>query len=171
VTPRPFSSEMDSPSGRNWVPLAIATILVAAVVAAGFLLTGRTRPAPMALNAPADPYASNLTVTDLKMLESTNLAGGKVTYLDGHMANQGDRTITAVRVLVIFRNYAGEVAQNETVPVTPVGIREPYVDTVPMSRAPLAPGRGRDFRLIFDHVSPDWAGALPELRVVQTVSN
>jgi len=171
VTPRPFSLETDSPSGRNWIPLVVASILVAAVVAAGFLLTDRTRPTQLALNAPADPYAFNLAVTDLKMLESTNLAGGKVTYLDGHIANHGDRMITAVMVQVVFRNYAGEVAQNETVSVTPIGIREPYVDTVPMSRAPLAPGRGRDFRLIFDHVSPDWAGALPELRVVQTVSN
>jgi hypothetical protein len=162
---------MDSPSGGNWIPLAVATILVAAVVTAGLLLTDRTRPAQTSLNATADPYASNLAVTDLKMLESTNLAGGKVTYLDGHIANHGDRTITEVKVQVIFRNYAGEVAQNETVPVTPIGIREPYVDTVPMSRAPLAPGGGRDFRLIFDHVSPDWAGALPELRVLQTESN
>ena len=34
MTPRPFSSEVDPPPGRNWIPLAVATILVAAVVAA-----------------------------------------------------------------------------------------------------------------------------------------
>jgi hypothetical protein len=36
-----------------------------------------------------------------------------------------------------------------------------------VSSAPLGPGEARDFRLIFDAVSPDWDGAYPEIRVLR----
>jgi len=45
-------------------------------------------------------------------------------------------------------------------------MREPYIDVEPVSQAPIAPGAGADFRLIFDGVTADWDGAYPEIRVV-----
>jgi hypothetical protein len=107
-----------------------------------------------------------LPITGLAMSESSNLAGGKVTYLDGHIANTGARTVTGVTVQVLFRDAAHEVAQNETLPLKLIRVREPYIDVEPVSAAPLTPGGGHDFRLIFDAVSPDWDGAYPELRVI-----
>jgi hypothetical protein len=104
------------------------------------------------------------------MSESANLAGGKITYLDGHIANRGDRTITGITVQVLFRNYNHEVAQNETLPMTLIRTREPYVDTESVSAAPLAPGAEKDFRLIFDSVATDWAGETPQIRILQVVS-
>ena len=62
------------------------------------------------------------------MSESTNLAGGKVTYLDGHIANTGPRTVTGITVQVLFRDFAHEVTQNETQPLKLIRTREPYVD-------------------------------------------
>jgi hypothetical protein len=100
------------------------------------------------------------------MSESTNLAGGKVTYLDGHINNQGALTVTGVTVQVLFRNFAHEVAQNETLALKLIRTREPYIDLQPVSSAPLKPGGERDFRLIFDAVSPDWDSAYPEVRVI-----
>jgi hypothetical protein len=100
------------------------------------------------------------------MSESGNLAGGKVTYLDGHIANKGARTVTAVTVQVLFRNYAHEVAQNETQPLKLIRMREPYIDVEPVSAAPLRPGGEQDFRLIFDALSPDWDGVFPEIRIL-----
>jgi len=100
------------------------------------------------------------------MSESGNLAGGKVTYLDGHIANAGSRTVTGVTVQVLFRSFAHEVAQNETQPLKIIRMREPYIDVEPVSAAPLKPGDERDFRLIFDAVSQDWDGAYPEVRVI-----
>jgi hypothetical protein len=44
-------------------------------------------------------------------------------------------------------------------------MREPYIDTVLVSAAPLKSGAQQDFRLNFDAVSPDWAGALPEVQI------
>ena len=118
------------------------------------------------ISAAPDPYAASLPITRLAMSESANLAGGKVTYLDGHIANLGGRTVTGVTVQVLFRDPAHEVAQNETHPLMLIRVREPYIDLEPVSAAPLKPGGEQDFRLIFDAVSPDWDGAYPEVRVI-----
>jgi len=151
---------------RNWLPLAIAAALVAALAAALLLLTGHRKPAASASSTP-DPYAANLTLTNLAMSESSNLAGGKVTYLDGHIANAGDRTVTAVTAEVVFRDFDKKVAQREAMPLMLVRMREPYIDTETVAAAPLKPGAGQDFRLNFDQVSPEWSGALPEVRILQ----
>ena len=79
-----------------------------------------------------------------------NLAGGKVTYIDGHITNCGNKTVTGISVQVLFRNAANEVAQNETQAMKWIRTRDPYIDLEPVSAAPLKPGEGRDFRLIFD---------------------
>jgi hypothetical protein len=153
---------------RNWVPLGLAVAVVLVVVAVFVILSGpRKEVTSTPTNAATDPYAGNLPISNLTMSESSNLAGGKVTYIDGQIANHGDRVVTGIRVQVLFRNYAQEVAQNETIPLTLVRMREPYVDTEPVSAAPLKPGQTHDFRLNFDNVSPDWAGAVPEIRVLQ----
>jgi hypothetical protein len=152
--------------GRNWLPLAIAAAMVIAVVMAAFVLTGKSKPADVPVGAPLDPYAAHMAISNVTMSEATNTVGGKLTYIEGHIANQGSATVAAISMQVIFRNYAGQVAQNQTIPVSVIGMREPYVDIVPLSKSPLAPGGEHEFRLIFDNVSPDWAGALPELRVV-----
>jgi hypothetical protein len=138
--------------------LAVAAILV--------LEHGRQTATVAPVAAAADSYAPNLPVSDLKMSESANLAGGKVTYLDGHIANKGDRTVTSIAVQVLFRNSAQEVAQNETQQLKFIRTRDPYIDIQPVSAAPLKPGDERDFRLIFDAVTPDWDGVYPQLRIL-----
>jgi hypothetical protein len=157
---------------RNWVPLVIAASVVLMVAAVFVLVLEHRKPTTQVtpISAAADPYAASLPLTGLVMSESSNLAGGKVTYLDGHIANQGSRTVTGVSVQVLFRDAAHEVAQNETQQLKLIRIREPYVDLEPVSAAPLKPGDERDFRFIFDAVSPDWNGAYPELRVIHVES-
>jgi len=153
---------------RNWLPLAVAAGVVVAVVVGLILILGRGKGAPRVtpVSAAADPYASSLPITGLAMSESANLAGGKVTYLDGRIANLGNRTVTGITVQILFRDLAREVTQNETQQLKIVRMRDPYIDVGPLSAAPLKPGGGQDFRLIFDAVSPDWDGAYPELRIV-----
>jgi hypothetical protein len=150
------------------LPLIIASAVVI-LVAAAVVLTlehGRQRATVTPISATPDPYAATLPMTGLAMSESSNLAGGKVTYLDGHIANTGTRTVTGITVQVLFRTVAHEVAQNETQPLKFIRTREPYIDLEPVSAAPLAPGAGADFRLIFDTVNPDWDGTYPEIRVL-----
>jgi len=128
---------------------------------------GRSRHASITpISAPLDSYAPSLPISNLVMSESANFAGGKVTYVDGHIANKGGQTITGISVQVLFRDPAHEVTQNETQPLKLIRSRDPYVDIEPISSAALKPGDEHDFRLIFDAVSPDWDGAYPELRIV-----
>jgi Protein of unknown function (DUF2393) len=152
---------------RNWLPLAVAVTLVAAVVVASLVMSGRKPTVGVtAITAGADPYAPYLPLTNLVMSESANLAGGKVTYVDGHIANRGNQTLTGITVQVLFRNSGHEVVQNQTLPMTLIRMREPYIDTEPVSAAPLKPGAEQDFRLIFDAVTGEWAGETPEIRVL-----
>jgi hypothetical protein len=150
------------------MPLAIAAavVVIVAVVVVLLLEHGKPRATVTPISAAPDAYAPSLPITGLAMSESSNLAGGKVTYLDGHIANTGSRTVTAITVQVLFRTFAHEVAQNETQPLMIIRTRDPYIDVEPVSAAPLASGAGADFRLIFDAVNPDWNGAYPEIRVL-----
>jgi hypothetical protein len=147
--------------------IAAGVVVVAAVVVIVVLERGKGGGTVTPISANPDPYAASLPITALAMSESSNLAGGKVTYLDGHIANAGERTVTGVTIQILFRNVAKEVAQNETQPLKLIRVRDPYVDLEPVSSAPLKPGDQRDFRLIFDAVSPDWDGAYPGIRIVR----
>ncbi|MGD0521898.1 MAG: DUF2393 family protein [Terracidiphilus sp.] len=154
---------------RNWLPLAMAIAVVLVAAAVVVLVFEHPRPTAKVtpISAAPDAYASSLPITGLAMSESSNLAGGKVTYLDGHIANTGARTVTGITVQVFFRDAAHEVARNDTLPLKLIRMREPYIDVEPVSAAPLTPGGGHDFRIIFDAVPPpDWDGAYPELRVI-----
>jgi hypothetical protein len=153
---------------RNWLPLvlAAAVVVVIALVVVLTLGHGKSTAKVTPISAAPDAYASNLPISRLVMSESANLAGGKVTYIDGQIANQGGRIVISVTVQVLFRTFANEVAQNETQPLKLIRTREPYVDIEPVSAAPLNPGTAHDFRLIFDAVSPNWNGAYPEIRVI-----
>ena len=161
------------PRERNWLPVTIAAavVLIAVAVAVVVLERGKPTATVTPISAAPDVYAASLPISNLAMSESSNLAGGKVTYLDGHIANKGDRTVTSIAVQVLFRSYAHEVAQNETLGLKLIRTRDPYVDLEPVSAAPLKPGDERDFRLIFDSVSPDWDGAYPEVRVMRVDRN
>jgi len=157
------------PRERNWLAVAIAAGVLTLVVIVAVIVTQRgQKSATVApVSAAADPYSANLPITDEKMSESSNLAGNKVTYLDGHIVNKGGKTVSGIVVQVLFRNAANEVAQNESMPMQLVRTTEPYVDLEPVSASPLKPGDGRDFRLIFDTVTLDWDGAYPQVRILR----
>jgi len=151
------------------MPLAIAAgvIVVVAAIVIFVMERGKGPAAVTPISAKADPYAASLPLTDVKMSESSNLAGGKVTYIDGHITNNGNKIVSGISMQVLFRNAVNEVAQNETQAVKLIRTRDPYVDLEPISAAPLKPGEGRDFRLIFDAVTEGWNGVYPEMRMIR----
>lgn len=152
---------------RNWLPIIVAAAaVIAAVVVLLLIGHGRRGSNVVPPSTAVDPYAPNLRISGLAMSEASNLAGGKVTYLDGHITNVGSRTVTGIDAQILFRNVAREVAQNETQPVKFIRMRNPYIDVESVSAAPLKPGDERDFRLIFDSVTPNWDGAYPEIRII-----
>ena len=153
---------------RTWLPVAVASAIVIAAVGGLFLFYqhGKGSPTVTPISAVADPYAANLTIGKLAMSESSNLSGGKVTYLDGHITNEGNRTVTGIAVQVLFRDAAHEVAENETQALRIIRTRDPEVDLEPLSAAPLKPGDAADFRLVFDTVPDQWDGAFPDMRMI-----
>src|SRR5271155_2411585 len=143
----------------SWLPWIIAAAVV--ILGLGILVVvgGRTNPDSSASGtgmAAADPYAAKLSISGVQMSEATSFSGAKVTYIDGQIANTGDRTLTAITVQVGFHSDVGQFAQRVALPLSFIRTRQPYVDTQPVSAAPIEPGQSRDFRLIFDTVPADW---------------
>jgi len=159
------------PEERGGLPLATwgvaALIVLVGVGALVFFGWKKPAPAPNTL-LPADTYATSLPLTQFAMSESTNLTGGKQTYLDGHIVNTGDRTVFAVTVQAVFHNDVELAPQIDTVPLTLIRMKEPYIDIEPVSAAPLKPGDDREFRLTFETVPENWNQQMPEVRVIHT---
>ena len=157
---------------RSILPWGIAGAVVAIVVGV-LLVTGR-RPAPSnpggAGLAPADPYATNLTLSNIKMSESSSVIGLKQTYIDGDIANNGGKTLTGVTVQAVFRDFTGQIGQKNTMQLELIRTHTPDIDTESVSAAPIKPGQTREFRLIFDHVTDSWNQEYPELRVIAVES-
>jgi hypothetical protein len=158
------------PPERSPIPVsawAIAGLVVLAVVVV-LLIAGHRKPSA-ALNVvqPAAAYAPNLPLSQLAMSESTSLSGGKSTFIDGHIQDTGDQTVTGITVQVLFRNDEGMPPQVETLPLSLIRTRQPYIDTQPVSAAPLKPGDGQDFRLIFENIPANWNMQMPEIHVIQ----
>lgn len=144
----------------------IAGAVVLAIVAALLLVGHRRTPAVTGVQPP-DAYASSLPLTQLQMSESTSLSGGKSTFIDGHIQNTGSAVVTGVAVQVLFQNEEQMPPQIETLPLTLIRTREPYVDTEPIRAAPLKPGDDREFRLIFESIPTNWNMQMPEVRVIR----
>jgi hypothetical protein len=168
-----FLASQQTREATSWLPWIIAAAVI--VLGLGILIVvgGHVRPESQFSGigmAPADPYAASLSITGLQMSEATSFSGAKVTYIDGQIANSGNRTLTAITVQVGFHSDLGQYAQRLAVPLSLIRTRQPYVDTEPVSAAPLEPGQQRDFRLIFDTVPADWNLQYPEVRVISVHS-
>ncbi len=165
-----FASRPPEKTPLNIVPWAIAGVLILLAIAT-MLIAGHRKPGPPR-NAilPLDPGAASLVFSGIELSESTSLSGGKSTYIDGHIKNAGDKTVTGVTVQVLFANSEAMPPQVETLPVTLIRTHEPYVDTQPISDAPLAPGSEKEFRLIFENVAANWNQQLPEIHAVKIVT-
>jgi hypothetical protein len=160
LQPTTTTVEERDTSKRTIVMAIVIIVAIAGLV--GLLL--RQKPKPP---VPPPPYASSLKFSDLKLSQAQNFVGASVTYVDGTVANIGDKTVTHAAVRVTFQDLYGQVAQVETVPVKVLQTTGPYPDTVDLSLVPLASGQSKPFRLIFEHVSDQWNQAYPELQITE----
>jgi Protein of unknown function (DUF2393) len=167
-----FLSSHQTREATSWMPWIVAAAVV--ILGLGILVVAGGRSTPESAMgtgmAAADPYAPKLSISGIQISEATSFAGGKVTYIDGQITNSGDRTLAAITVQVGFHNDVGQFAQRLAVPLNLIRTREPYVDTQPVSAAPIEPGQTRDFRLIFDSMPPDWNQQIPEIRIISVRS-
>lgn len=166
--PDPPTPDMFSAPAKTSLPIrAIAIATVALVLLATFLVLFGHRHAERTNKIlPVATYGPNLSFSDIQMSESTSLSGGKSTYIDGHVTNHGQSTVTGVTVQVLFRNDEAMAPQLEVLPLTLIRTREPYIDTQLVSANPLGPGMEREFRLIFENLASNWNQQLPEIRVI-----
>lgn len=168
-TPVPsFGAQQDSGESRPpLIPIAIGVVAVLIVIGL-FILFGRSGANQNASTGGADPYASNLSISNAAMSTADNFAGQQVTYIEGRITNNGSKTVNNAIVQIVFHDSLGQVVQKETQPLMVITTREPYIDTAPVASAPLHPGQTREFRLTFEHVSADWNMQLPEITIVKT---
>ena len=149
------------------VPIAIGAAAVLIVI--GILIFfGRKGQNENAASAAADPYAASLAVSGEAMSTANNFAGQQVTYIEGKISNNGSKTVNSALLQILFHDTMGQVAQKDTQRLMVITTREPYIDTAPLSNAPLKPGQTREFRQTFEHVSADWNTQAPELAIVKT---
>jgi hypothetical protein len=158
----PFSTPQVEESRGPLVPALIAAGVIAAVVLVVVLLN-RNHP-QNAGPAPEDPYASNVKVMDLHLSRAENFAGGSVMYVEGQIANMGNKIINGATVEAVFRNSLGEVVDRQSQQLTLTQERPNYSDAISLKQHPLGPNAQHEFRLTFEHVSADWNQGLPELR-------
>jgi hypothetical protein len=160
------------PAEGGGIPVAAWGVagLVVLVVIVGLLFATRRKTVVPNTVQPLATYAANLPLSQLAMSESTSLSGGKSTFIDGHIKNTGAQTVTGISVQVLFRNDEGMPPQVETEPLSLIRTRQPYIDTEPVSAAPLKPGDEQDFRLIFDTIPENWNSQMPDIHIIQVAS-
>jgi hypothetical protein len=154
---------------RTPIPVTAGVVAVVAVlvVIGAVLVSSRHTAMPVNAAQPLDPYAGQLTLSNLALSESTSLSGGKSTYIDGSIKNAGTKTVTGATVQALFANDEGMAPQVQTTPLMLVRTHEPYIDTEPVSTAPLKPGDEREFRLTFEGIGTNWNQQIPAIHFTQ----
>jgi hypothetical protein len=156
---QPTSTTEERDSSRMIIVIAVVVVIGAALAAAFFL---RTPPKQV---QPPSPYIAKLKFSNFKMSAAENFIGHTVTYIDGDIANTGDKTVTHAMVEVNFEDSMGQVAQREDLPLQVIRTNGAYLEPVDLGAAPLAPGQTEPFRLTFDSISAQWNHQYPDLTI------
>jgi hypothetical protein len=156
---QPTRAGEEPDSSRRTIAIAVAVVMVIAVILAVLL---RSQPK----NASGPPaYAAKLKLSDFKMSAAENFVGATVSYVDGTVANSGDKTITHIMVEVNFKDDMGQLAQRENIPLQALKTTGPYPEAVDFSMSPLGPGQSTTFRLTFESISAQWNHRYPDIQV------
>jgi hypothetical protein len=165
--PAMFGTKPPAAAGIPMAAWAVAALVVVLVVVGMIMASrGKGRSTPTNSVQPLAAYAGSLPLSQLAMSESTSIAGGKSTFVDGHIKNTGTATVTGITVQVLFGNLEGSAPTIDTVPLALIRTRQPYIDTQSVGSSPLQPGDEREFRLIFESIPQNWNQEMPEVRVV-----
>src|SRR5277367_3126251 len=160
-----FASKPPEGGGFPLMAWGVAGLAVLVVIVV-LVLAGRHKVAGPPSIQPLAGYAASLPLSQLAMSESTSLSGGKSTFIDGHIKNTGSQTVSGVTVQAVFRNDEAMPPQIDTLPLSLIRTREPYIDTQSVRDDPLKPGDERDFRLIFESIPTNWNTQMPEIHVI-----
>ena len=170
-TDTPFSTPPPAePSRGPWLGLGIGFAIVIAILIYLFVVSRSSESRydahlDVMQSAPADTYAGKLAISDVHMSVAENMLGGESMYVEGNIANTGDKTVVGATVEVTFKNSLDQVVQRENQPLMVVRMHEPAIDVAAVNLVPLNPGATKEFRLTFERVSADWNRQYPMLRV------
>jgi hypothetical protein len=169
-----FPTSYNSPMDTLGQPTSVAEerdnsriIIVGAVVVVIAIMMGMAfllREPPKKV-APPSPYIAQLKFSDFKMSAAENFIGHTVSYIDGTIANTGDKTVTRVMVEVNFPDSMGQLAQREELPLRVIRTNGAYNEPVDLNVAPLGPGQSAPYRLTFDSISQQWSHQYPQIRI------
>ena len=158
----------EPPVEREFPTTAVAIAAVAVVILVGVLVLMNRHHAPVRAGNTIQPvaaYASNLVISNIEMSEADSQVGGKSTYIDGHIANHGTKTVTGIMTQEVFSNDLSMPPQIESTELLRISSRDPYIDTESLSVGPLAPGAEADFRLIFENINGNWNTQPPAIHL------
>jgi hypothetical protein len=133
-------------------------MLVAAAVVGIVLLGSRqgpteTRLPPQDLAEEALTYASQTTLSDLRLSAEENFLGQQVVYLDGKISNAGVRNIRQLTIRLSFLNLEKQVV-----------LRQDHgIFGGPQS---LGPRQTKEFQIRFDQIPDSWDRQVPQIQIV-----
>ncbi len=160
---QPGVNPTTEPQESSLRPILIGIVIVGVVVGVLALILRSEQKKP----TPPPAYAAYLRFSDLKASAAQNFVGATVSYLDGNIANTGDRTVIRAVVQVTFKDDMGQTAQREELPIRVLRTGGPYDEAVDLNLSPLAPGQSKPFRLTFENISAQWNHAYPDLQITQ----
>jgi uncharacterized protein DUF2393 len=161
VNPNLNPNPTTEPEESSLRPILVGIVIVGIVVGVLALIFRSEEKKPAAPPA----YAANLKFSDLKSSAAQNFVGATVNYLDGVIANAGDKTVIHAVVQITFKDDMGQTAQREEVPIHVLRTDGPYDEAVDLTLSPLAPGESKPFRLIFENISAQWNHAYPDMQI------
>lgn len=152
--------EEERDSSRLIIMIAVTVVIGIALVVA-FLL----RQPPKTVKPPS-PYIAQLKLSNFKMSAAENFIGATISYIDGDITNNGDKTVTRIIVQVNFEDSLGLLSQREELPLRIIRPNGAYDEPVDLNVVPLAPGQTAPFRLTFDSISAQWNHQYPDLAIL-----
>jgi hypothetical protein len=164
---QPLPAPEEDPAGRRRQWLVVGLFLVVGMVVAGLwfgLTTPQSPPPPIPVELPLGPeeeaYGENILIGQLELSRWENFLRQEVVYLDGVVANRGDRAIVALEVTLEFRDPHGQVVLREI--IRPIGEQ---LSAFGAPQQPLDAGQSRGFRAGFEHMPADWNQGAPNIRI------
>lgn len=105
------------------------------------------------MSAAEQAYLKNLQVTNPRMSAASNFLGNTLYYLDGTLANKGQRTVRRVDARLTFLDPFGEVVlrQDESL----LNGQSP----------PLRGNQSRAIHLTFEHLPAEWNQGPPTIEL------